>query len=251
MRTALIVEDEPEANNLLAMLVRLKGYQTVSAYNGREALAQIRSQPPDIVFLDLMLPDIDGYEVCRAVKTDPATSLVPIVMVTARIASDNRSLGYKAGADEYIPKPYTPDQIFHAMSEADDWRRAIESESVEIDLPTEDLESFARLRARIRSLLVARTAFSTAELDGIDQALKSFQAWFQAEHEREPFHARLAYQVQPDRFTIVIRGLSGSDRLQGLLADPEARRSILTATGFDQAERDETRDVLLLVRYAR
>ena len=68
MPTALIVEDEPEANHLLAMLVQLRGYRTDSAYTGGEALEKVRQQPPDIVFLDLMLPDINGYEVCKSIK---------------------------------------------------------------------------------------------------------------------------------------------------------------------------------------
>ena len=79
MPSALIVEDEPEANHLLAMLVQLRGYRTDSAYTGGEALEKVREQPPDIVFLDLMLPDMNGYEVCRALKTKKATSLIPIV----------------------------------------------------------------------------------------------------------------------------------------------------------------------------
>ena len=77
MPTALIVEDEPEANHLLAMLVQLRGYRTDSAYTGGEALEKVRSQPPDIVFLDLMLPDINGYEVCKSIKARRTTSLHP------------------------------------------------------------------------------------------------------------------------------------------------------------------------------
>ena len=68
MPTALIVEDEPEANKLLAMLLQLRGYRTESAFSGAEALEKIRDHAPDVVFLDLMLPDMDGYEVCRSLK---------------------------------------------------------------------------------------------------------------------------------------------------------------------------------------
>ena len=90
MPTALIVEDEPEANQLLSMLVQLRGYRTESAFTGGEALEKVEHGPPDIVFLDLMLPDINGYEVCRRLKTRKATSLIPVVMVTARVAAENR-----------------------------------------------------------------------------------------------------------------------------------------------------------------
>ena len=117
MPTALIVEDEPEANKLLAMLVQLRGYSTVSAYSGAEALEKVVTYIPDVVFLDLMLPDRDGYDVCRALKASGTTSQVPVVIVTARIAAENRIESFRAGADDYVPKPYTPDQIFEALAE--------------------------------------------------------------------------------------------------------------------------------------
>lgn len=77
MPTALIVEDEPEANKLLAMLLQLRGYQTVSAYRGAEALEKIREHAPDVVFLDLMLPDMDGYDVCRSLQSARPVSVIP------------------------------------------------------------------------------------------------------------------------------------------------------------------------------
>ena len=81
---------------------------------------------PDIVFLDLMLPDINGFDVCEALKSSRPTSAIPVVMVTARMADENRLQGFRAGATDYVPKPYTPDQIFGAMAQADAWREATE-----------------------------------------------------------------------------------------------------------------------------
>src|SRR5262249_14670172 len=115
MPTALIVEDEPEANKLLAMLLQLRGYQTVSAYRGGEALEKLREHAPAVVFLDLMLPDMDGYDVCRSLHSSRPVSLVPVVIVTARLTAENRIESFEVGADDYIPKPYTPDQIFEAL----------------------------------------------------------------------------------------------------------------------------------------
>ncbi len=73
MPTALIVEDEPEANKLLAMLVQLRGYQTESALDGAEAMDHLKKHVPDVIFLDLMLPDVDGYDVCRSLKSSGDT----------------------------------------------------------------------------------------------------------------------------------------------------------------------------------
>src|SRR6516162_8544279 len=106
MPTALIVEDEPQANKLLAMLLELRGYETQSAFQGAEALEKSRSHVPDVVFLDLMLPDMDGYDVCRSIKASGSSALVPVVIVTARITAENRIASFGAGADDYIPKPY-------------------------------------------------------------------------------------------------------------------------------------------------
>lgn len=124
MPTALIVEDEPVANQLLSRLVQLRGYRTDSAYSGDEAL-RLAGRRPDVVFLDLMLPDIDGYAVCEALVASRETVDIPIVMVTARIAAENRVKGFRVGAFEYVPKPYLPDQIFAAMTGADAWRARI------------------------------------------------------------------------------------------------------------------------------
>src|SRR3954447_12760305 len=135
MPTALIVEDEPDANHLLSMLVQLRGYLTESAYTGGEALEKVRKRPPDLVFLDLMLPDINGYEVCKSLKSRRATSLIPVIMVTARVAAENRTESYGIGADDYVPKPYTPDQIFEAMTNASSWRGQVDGRTVEGVIP--------------------------------------------------------------------------------------------------------------------
>ena len=151
MPTALIVEDEPAANQLLSMLVKLRGYQTDSAFSGAKAIRKgRRSHPPDIVFLDLMLPDINGYEVCKALKGERRTTAIPVVIVTARVADESRVEGFRSGASDYIPKPYTPDQIFAALSHAGTWRGRIDeladSGSLPLDAPRRRLPPPPRLR---------------------------------------------------------------------------------------------------------
>ena len=151
MPTALIVEDEPQANKLLSMLVQLHGYATESAYTGSEALEKVRERVPDVVFLDLMLPDRDGYEICRALKSSGTTSLVPVVIVTARIAAENRIESFHAGADDYVPKPYTPDQIFEALDQSNDCRKARTPARLQGDVVLDgrdDGETLRRLAAK-------------------------------------------------------------------------------------------------------
>ena len=126
MPTALIVDDEVRANELLARIVKLKGFATRSEFTGGSALQAVESQPFDVVFLDLMLPDIDGFEVCRRIKARSGTEDTPVVMVSAALADENRVKGIEAGADGYVPKPYTPTQIFEALESVDALRPRVE-----------------------------------------------------------------------------------------------------------------------------
>ena len=208
MPTALIVEDEPEANKLLAMLVKLRGFQTVSAFGGNEAIAKALECEPDVVFLDLMLPDMNGYEVCRILKSRQPTSGIPVVIVTARVAADNRLESFSNGADDYIPKPYTPDQIFTCLARASEWKSELESPRVDGSL-TLDRARTETLRelARLRSLLFARTSlgFKTVEHVFAEiQRIRNFADRWAIDHPAgKPL--RLEYTLDADHLEIRIR----------------------------------------------
>ncbi|PYO37458.1 MAG: DNA-binding response regulator, partial [Candidatus Rokuibacteriota bacterium] len=93
----LIVEDEPDIRGLLAFHLEREGYQVFKSNNGADALRQVRARPPDLVLLDLMLPEMDGLEVCRRLRQDPATAPLPIVMLTAKGEEVDRVLGLELG----------------------------------------------------------------------------------------------------------------------------------------------------------
>ncbi len=104
----LIVEDEPDLRATLEYNLERQGYRTRSAENGREALELLAVDPlPDLVLLDLMLPDIQGTEVCRRIRADDRTTHVAVVMVTAKGAEIDRVVGFEVGADDYVVKPYS------------------------------------------------------------------------------------------------------------------------------------------------
>ncbi len=107
----LIVEDEPDIRDLLVFHLERDGYQVAKARNGADALRQAQASPPDLVLLDLMLPEMDGLEVCRRLRQDPATQAVPIVMLTARGDEVDRVLGLEMGADDYVVKPFSPREL--------------------------------------------------------------------------------------------------------------------------------------------
>jgi len=107
----LIVEDEPDIRDLLAFHLERAGYQIGKSRTGADALRQIKAIPPDLVLLDLMLPELDGLEVCRRLRQDPRTASLPIVMLTASGEEVDRILGLELGADDYIVKPFSPKEV--------------------------------------------------------------------------------------------------------------------------------------------
>ncbi len=111
MSRILIVDDEPAIVELLEEHLQSEGYDTEHAFSGEEALARLDKSAPDLVILDLMLPGMDGYEVCRLMQADARLNHVPVIMLTARSAVPNKVLGYQRGADDYIVKPFDPDEL--------------------------------------------------------------------------------------------------------------------------------------------
>ncbi len=107
----LVVDDEPEAVELVEFNLRQAGFDVVTAADGAEALKRARALLPSLIVLDLMLPEVDGLEVCKMLRHDPATAALPIVMVTARAAEIDRILGLELGADDYITKPFSPREL--------------------------------------------------------------------------------------------------------------------------------------------
>jgi len=107
MTRILVIEDESDVVQVLDYNLRQAGYDVLAAERGREGLRLAREQQPDLVLLDLMLPDLAGTEVCRALKDDAATRGTPVVMLTARGEEIDRVVGFELGADDYITKPFS------------------------------------------------------------------------------------------------------------------------------------------------
>jgi DNA-binding response OmpR family regulator len=103
-RTILVVDDEPTLRETLVEALELEGYRAIAAADGREALARFRDGKPDLVLLDLMLPELSGVEVCRILR---AESAVPIIMLTARDSEVDKVVGLELGADDYVTKPFS------------------------------------------------------------------------------------------------------------------------------------------------
>ena len=246
MPTALIVEDEPEANKLLSMVVRLRGYRTDSAFTGGEALEKADRGRPDVVLLDLMLPDINGFEVCQALKGRRATNPIPVIMVTARVAADNRLQSFRVGADDYVPKPYTPDQIFRALASADARRRAQadQADRGEIPLGTPAEAETLGAIARLRGLLLARTPWGEEDVRRLAAALADLErdavAW--AQRTGVGRVATALYQRHPDRVTLTV---SNDDHWFSAAGPPRDHLAPLIPLFDEAADAPSGREVVL------
>src|SRR3989454_571355 len=107
----LVVEDEPDIRNLIVLHLSREGFRCRTAKSGPEALREPRAATPDLVILDLMLPDLDGLEVCRRLRSDAATATIPIIMLTAKADEVDRVVGLEMGADDYVAKPFSPKEL--------------------------------------------------------------------------------------------------------------------------------------------
>jgi DNA-binding response OmpR family regulator len=209
MGTALIVEDHPEQADLVARILRMRNYAPLVAENGETGLRLAREQLPDVMLLDLMLPDINGFDVCRRLRTDRATMLIPVVMLTALNDVQHRVHGFRVGANAYVTKPYGVDDLFDAINAARAWResmaqRALQGE-IHVELNSEitllkDLNDFLMLVCQSAQLLHDQVMqLRQAVMEMAQNAIE----WGNS-HQSDRL-VNITYRIYEDRLEIVIR----------------------------------------------
>jgi len=202
-RRVLVVDDEASVREVLSQYLELEGFVVLQAAGGLEALRLAQAQPPDLVVLDLMLPGIDGIEVCRRLR---ATTAVPIVVLTARGDEADKLIGFAVGADDYVTKPFSPREVVVRVQAI---MRRLEAMSV----PAMVLDDTLRFGG-----LVIRPRLRYAERDRqlIDLTAKEFDLLhFLATHPRQVFSRQqlldnlwdLGYYGDPSTVTVHIRRL--------------------------------------------
>ena len=160
----LIVDDEENITEFIGRALRLQGFKTICAHDGDQALSAVEEELPDLVILDLMLPKMDGWEVCRRVKSTPATKKIPIIMLTARTSTEDVVQGLNLGADDYIKKPFPLDELLARVKVLlrrnifDEERSLIENGDLKIHIP----EREAYLRGNMLDL--SPTEFDLLEI---------------------------------------------------------------------------------------
>jgi DNA-binding response OmpR family regulator len=113
---ALVIDDDGDMNRMIGAYAELNGFDYRSACTGEGGLDEVRRHKPAVVLLDVMLPDVDGFEVCRRLKSDESTRSVPVILITALTDPESRGRGVTAGADDFIAKPFDPGRLMESMS---------------------------------------------------------------------------------------------------------------------------------------
>jgi adenylate cyclase len=161
----LVVDDTPENVLLLSAVLGNQGYKVVTASSGAEALQLIATEPPDLVLLDVVMPQMSGYEVCRKIREDPATGVLPVVMVTALDPAQERIKGLDAGADDFLTKPINQAELLARV-------RSL----LRIKGLYESVEDLARQLAESNRTLEARVAEQVAQLERLGRLKRFFAA---------------------------------------------------------------------------
>ena len=117
MAKILVIEDDPGASRLASYALEFEGYKVITAMNGLDGLKKAQNDGPDLIILDVMLPGIDGFEICRRLRTDEKYKDIPIIMLSAKVQESDKATGLKVGANEYLTKPIDPhDLITHVKN---------------------------------------------------------------------------------------------------------------------------------------
>src|SRR6185436_9897516 len=139
----LVVDDDPDMAALLAATVQAEGMHAEVVSDGRAAIASVIDAPPDLVLLDVVLPGASGFEICRRLKTDPLTALIPVVLVTALEDRNSRLQGIEAGADDFLSKPVRPEELVARMKtlrRLHETRRELEARRLDAEVDRKDAE---------------------------------------------------------------------------------------------------------------
>ncbi len=209
MRTGLVVEDDADQAAMAAGLLRLRGIDARVAETGGRGLELARAQVPEIVLLDLMLPDTNGFEVCRQLRADALTMATPVVMLTALDDDEHRRHGFRVGANAYVTKPYSAQQLFAAIDAAKAWRDDLLREQIrgEIHVELNSQSSFLREVNDFLESLYASTPLTTEQVQQLRQAVMEMgqNAIEWGNRHRVDDLVTITYRVFGDRVEIIVR----------------------------------------------
>jgi DNA-binding response OmpR family regulator len=208
-RTVLIVDDERDTNDMIASLAAARGLEPIQLFEGSRVLASVREHRPEVVLLDLMMPDLDGFAICEQLKRNRETNLIPIIMVTALNDPNHRIQGVRVGANGYLTKPFTTDQLYRAIDQALAWRREHTDRGVagEIQFDVRSEAAYLQQTNDLLSDLYAHTPLTERQVKDLKQAVMEMGSnaieWGHRKNADLPL--RITYRIGPDSVTLIIR----------------------------------------------
>ena len=206
---ALIVNDEPATSAQLAALVGELGFEAVVSSTGAGALSHVRAQQPDVILLDLTLPDATGFEICHKLKCDRETNLIPIVLVALKDDPRQMLSGVRVGSNGYISKPYTSDEVKEAIDSAIAWRheRIEHGDSGEIVFMLRSEMSILQQTNDMLTDLFSHTPLTERQIKELKQVLTEMGGnaieWGHRRNADLPL--KITYRIGSDQVTLIIR----------------------------------------------
>ncbi len=208
-RNVLIVDDERDTNDILASLVQARDFEPIQLFSGEAVFEAVRQRKPDLILLDLMLPDIDGFAICERLKRDRATNLIPIILVTALNDAHHRFSGVRVGANGYLTKPFTPEQLFTAMDQALAWNAEHTDHGThgEINLDIRSEPTYLQQTNDLLADLYAHTPLTERQVKDLKQVVMEMGGnAIEWGHRRNPeLPLRITYRIDAEKITLVIR----------------------------------------------
>jgi DNA-binding response OmpR family regulator len=208
-RNVLIVDDERDTREILASLVQARGYESIQLDSGGAVADAVRAHKPDLILLDLMLPDVDGFAICERLKRDRETNLIPVILVTALNDANHRLSGVRVGANGYLTKPFTPEQLFGAIDTALAWRdeHSDHGTTGEINF---DIRSEPTYLAQTNDLLAdlyAHTPLTERQVKDLKQVVLEMggNAIEWGHRKNADLVLRITYRIDSEKVTIVIK----------------------------------------------
>jgi two-component system OmpR family response regulator len=209
MRKALVVEDESNTGELLGECLRRRGFEPTVLTQGKSAIAWTREHHPDLILLDVMLPDLDGYRVCEDLKLDRPTSPIPIIMISARDQHADKVHGLRVGANFYLLKPFTLEQLDHAIEHVLAWHQNLKEDGAQGEIHF-TLQSETQYLEELNHLLAALYLYSGLSQSHVQQltlalremGVNAIEWGHQNQTERI---LRVTYRIDPEKATIGVR----------------------------------------------
>jgi len=207
-RTVLIVDDERDTNDILASLVQARGFEPIQAFSGAEGLSIVCERKPDLILLDLMLPDIDGFELCDQLKRARETNLIPIVIITALQDAHHRAAGVRVGANGYVIKPFTPAQLYEVMEAALAWHEEHQKRGTtgEINFDIRSELTYLSQASDMLADLFAHTPLTGRHIKDLRQAVMEMggNAIEWGHRKNADLVLRITYRIDPTSVTLII-----------------------------------------------